>query len=728
MEEPSALDRLAERMGIEPAYRTFTGDTVIAPEATKRALLAAMGVEVPDEAAARARLDALEAEEAARLLPPVLVVREDRLPPQVPLSFPAATGTVHWRLTEEEGGYHEGRAEFAALEFDRQHEVEGSLIEVRWLAVPGSLPLGYHRLHVEAENQAAEMLLIVVPPRCYLPAPLARGGRVWGIAAQLYTVRAAPDWGIGDFGDLQRLVTLAAAQDAAVVGLNPLHATLLDRPERPSPYSPASRLFLNPLYIDVIAIPELMACRPALAEIASAAFQERLAELQAAPFVDYAAITALKLPLLEVIFAAFREAAEPGRRAAFESFRRQVGEPLERFCLFQALREHFAAEDPAKADWQAWPEAFRIPDTAAVAEFRDRHRERIDFFAWLQWIADTQLAAAAALARGRGLPVGLYRDLAVGADPAGAETWSNPEVVVDTVQIGAPPDMFTSEGQNWELPPFDPQALRAEAYRSFIDLLRANMRHAGALRIDHIMGLQRLFWIPAGRPAIEGTYVGYPFDDLIGILALESHRHRCLVVGEDLGVLPWGFRERMTEAGLLSYRVVFFEWHEDGSFLAPDEYPSLALALVSSHDLPTLRGWWEERDIQIKEDKGICATADDIKAQREQRALDRGRLLDALRAAGLPLPAGIDAASPWSEALETAVHAFLGRTKAMIAMVQLDDLTGEVDQVNVPGTVNEYPNWRRRLGMTLEELAGNARAAALMRAMAEARGRVQTAR
>jgi 4-alpha-glucanotransferase len=304
------------------------------------------------------------------------------------------------------------------------------------------------------------------------------------------------------------------------------------------------------------------------------------------------------------------------------------------------------------------------------------------------------------------MAVGLYRDLAVGADRSGAETWANAAAVVSGAQVGAPPDIYNPAGQNWGLPPFHPRALREEGYQSFIDLVRANMRHARGLRIDHVMGLQHLYWVPQGQPASAGAYVRYPMEDLIGILALESHRQGCLIVGEDLGTVPEGFRERMAEANILSYRVLYFEQEpETGAFLPPAAYPALALAVIGSHDLPTLRGWWEERDLDLKEQLGLFPGPGEAEHQREMRHRDRMQLLRALRSERLLPPDG----EPDVPTLSRAAHAFLARTPSALAIVQIDDLTDEADPVNVPATSDEHPNWRRRLSMKLEELAARPR-------------------
>ena len=525
---------------------------------------------------------------------------------------------------------------------------------------------------------------------------------MWGIAVQLYLLRSAANWGIGDFGDLQMLVRLASAQGADVIGLNPLHGMFSDDPEHASPYSPASRLLLNILNIDVTAVPELNSFPETCRLIESEAFQKDLRACRSQHLVDYLGVMRLKLTALEPLFDACRTAPDRARWQAFEEFRQLNGEVLQRNCLFLALHEHFAMNGLAHTDWHEWPKEYRDPVSPAVARFADENRRRLDFLVWLQWIADEQLGKAAATARKHDMAVGLYRDLAVGADRTGAETWANAAAVVSGAQVGCPPDIYNPAGQNWGLPPFNPTTLREEGYNSFIELVRANMRHAGGLRIDHVMALQHLYWVPEGQPATAGAYVRYPMEDLIGILAIESHRHRCLIVGEDLGTVPQGFRERLAEANILSYRVLFFEQDaETGSFKEPGAYPDLALAVVGSHDLPTFRGWWEGRDIDLKERLGLFPEAEEATRQREMRRRDQDQLVAALRREGLLAEGG----PPSIPVLSRAAHAYLARTPSMLAMAQIDDLTDEADPVNVPTTSDEHPNWRRRQSMTLENLA-----------------------
>jgi malto-oligosyltrehalose trehalohydrolase/4-alpha-glucanotransferase len=700
----SALVELAERMGIESQFRNAKGEIVETSSETKRRLLVAMGVEATDEAQARRALEDLDLAEWLRPLCVVQVSSADAGPPTIELILPAGTGEITWRLTLEDNSERTGRIAFDELELIETRSVDGKPLERRRLLLESDLPWGYHRLGIEPGD--ASMMLVVTPGKCWLPRAVTEGRRLWGIAAQLYLLRSGSDWGIGDFGDLRRLVELAADHGADVIGLNPLHAMFPDDPEHASPYSPASRLLLNILNIDVTAVPELLDCPETRGLIASEAFGQGVQACRSKHLVDYAGVAAIKLSVLERLFDVCRGSADPARWRAFEAFRRERGEVLERNCLFLALREHFAHQDPSHADWHAWPEEYRDPASPAVARFAQENRRRSDFIAWRQWIADEQLAAAAATAKEHGMAVGLYRDLAVGADRAGAETWADAAAVVSGAQVGAPPDIYNPAGQNWGLPPFHPRALREEGYRSFIELVRANMRHAGGLRIDHVMGLQHLYWVQQGEMPSAGAYVRYPIEDLIGILALESHRHGCLVVGEDLGTVPEGFRERMAEANILSYRVLFFEREpETGAFLPPSAYPPPALAIVGSHDLPTLRGWWEGRDLDLKEQLGLFPQPDEASRQRKMREHDRMQLLEALRGEKLLS----DNEEPDISTLARAAHVFLARTPSVLAMVQIDDLTDEADPVNVPATSDEHPNWRRRLSMTLEELAARPR-------------------
>jgi 4-alpha-glucanotransferase len=705
------LDALAERMGIEAEFRNAHGDRVSTSAATKRRLLAAMGIGAATEQEAQEALARLDRAQWLRALPRVRVIDEGAAV-DIELVLPADSMSLRWRLTLERGDERSNELAAATLELLAECTLDGRRLQRRRLRIEEPLPCGYHTLEVgsaEADGSGAParamdgpMTLIVTPGRCWLPAALVEGRRMWGIAAQLYLLRSESNWGIGDFSDLAALIRLAAGRGADIIGLNPLHAMFNDDPEHASPYSPASRLLLNVLNIDVEAVPEL-AHAPDVRELLGAPQSRReLAQCRAEPLVDYARVAELKLNALHRLYLACRDGAGRTRWQAFLAFRRERGALLERNCLFLALRERFSEKSAAHADWHTWPAECRDPDSQAVQRFAREHASRIEFLAWLQWIAEEQLGAASRAAAAAGMQIGLYRDLAVGADRAGAETWVDSKAVVSGAHVGAPPDVYNPAGQDWGLPPFDPHALAEEGYRSFIDLIRANMRFAGGLRIDHVMGLQHLYWVPEGCKPTEGAYVRYPLSDLVGILALESHRHHCLVVGEDLGTVPENFRERMEQARILSYRVLFFEQDAaTGAFRPPGAYPALALAVCGSHDLPTLRGWWEGRDIDLRERLGLFPQPGEAERQRQVRARDRACLVGTLRREGLL--AGDQ--EPDIPAIARAAHAFLARTRSALAMAQIDDLTDEADPVNVPATSHEHPNWRRRLSMTLEELA-----------------------
>jgi 4-alpha-glucanotransferase len=696
------LDHLAARLGIEPQFRDASG-AVRRPNAdVKRKLLAAMGISVQRPADAEHALEALDRAAWGTPLEPV-VARRSMLPAAIPLALPASTGDIDWRVDEERGPTHSGTARFADLEpMERLGDRER-----RKLVLDAELPLGYHKLTVRTNGNgdgAASCPLIVVPDQCYVPERLWRGERAWGLTVQLYALRSQRNWGIGDFTDLKALAELAARLGADLIGLNPLHAGFLDGSPSESPYSPASRLFLSPLYIDVTEVPELERCEEAKRLLGSPQFGDRLGACRDAELIDYGAIALLKLPVLEKLFRAFDAAASSARREAFAAFREERGEALQRFGVWQALHEHFSEQGEDLRDWRRWPCEYRRAGSPAVAELAERHQGRRRFFEWLQWIADQQLEAAASAARAAGLEIGIYRDLAVGADARGAEAWADAPLFAKDVTVGAPADLFNPSGQDWGLPPFDPHALRADGFARFIELIRSNMQHAGALRIDHAMGLEHLYWVAKGSSPEEAAYVTYPFDALVGIIALESVRHRCLVIGEDLGTVPPGFRERMLERGILSYRILFFEQHEDGRLLPPENYPRLALAAVGSHDLAPFKGWWEGRDIELKLENQLYPSDAAYRQQLERRRRDRELLLETLGQHGIEVAAGLTSESPFDASLAIAAHAFLARTSAALAAVQVEDLLEERELVNLPGCAEGYPNWRRRQSVPLETL------------------------
>jgi 4-alpha-glucanotransferase len=519
---------------------------------------------------------------------------------------------------------------------------------------------------------------------CYLPEWL-EARRAWGLAVQLYQLRSARSWGIGDFADLATLARLAAAEGADFVGLNPLHALFLADPKRRSPFSPSNRRFLNPLYIAVDALPHFdPAWVPA----------EALAAVRAPELVDYEAVAALKLGALRKLWQTAPSDPE------FARFRAAGGEPLERHARFEAISARMAAEGRG-AGWPGWPGELQDPDSPAVAAFAGRHADEVGFYAWLQSLAERQLGAARAAALDAGMRIGLYLDFAVGEVPDGSSAWSDRHLAVPGVHVGAPPDYFSAAGQDWELAPLSPVKMAATGAAPFRALIDAAVRHAGALRVDHAMALWQLFLMPAGATPADGTYVRFPLDAMLTALAEASRTNRTVIIGEDLGNVPDGFREVMEAARILSYRTLLFERDATG-FIAPEAYPRDALVCLSTHDLPTFQGWWRGDDVGLRAERGLIdpETAADLAAARD---IERRELLGDLVAAGL-ITADSAGADHDAAAIVTAVHRHLARAPSRLFAVRLEDLAGERAPVNLPGTVDEYPNWRRKLSVTLEGL------------------------
>jgi len=611
-----------------------------------------------------------------------------------------------------------GRAEWHC-QFETGGEASGSSDGTE-LQLP-ALPLGYHRLSVTAAGKSATVTLIVTPPAAYLPEALRPGAHSWGLTTQLYGLRGQGNWGIGDFTELAELCRGVAPIGAATVGLNPLHALFAAEPNHFSPYSPSSRSWLDFLYIDVTKVPGFAESNQAQAIAPS----DATAAARATDLVDYRAVARLKRPVLEVLYRRFRanQMANGSTVAAdFRAFQRDGGESLRLFAVFEALHEDFTRSG-GNFSWHAWPAALQDPQSPEVARFAHAHRERVEFFQFLQWQADRQLGAAARAGQQAGLSIGLYCDFAVGANPHGAEAWSDHELVVPGAAIGAPPDPLSRSGQNWGLAPQNPLVLRRRGFAPFVASLRANMRHAGVLRIDHVMSLQRLYWVPAGAPATAGAYVDYPFRELLRLLALESQRQHCAVIGEDLGTVPDGFREAMAAAQVLSYRILEFERNWDGTFRKPHEYSPLAASSAATHDLATLKGFWLGRDIEWRSQLGNYPTPETAAQEQEARGRDRHLLLEALIGEGLLAPEQYRVFLPesgtvvYEPELGDAILAYLARSRSRLTLVQLEDVVGEVEQANLPGTTDAHPNWRRKLSQPLEAvLAGGAlaRIAALM--------------
>lgn len=725
IEARSALERLCARFGVATEYDDIWGARHAVSDENLVALLAAFDVDAsaPERMAQAER--AAHGAACSQALPPVVVCEAGVQPWSVELSLPEALTHLRWALTEENGVKHGGESDVARLAQRDFTELDGQRYRTCTLSLALELPLGYHTLSLH--GLSGTCLVIAAPRRCYRPPSMEDGGRVWGPAVQLYGVRSQRNWGIGDFGDLARLVEQWADRGAGIIGINPLHALFSHNPAHASPYSPCSRLRLNTLYLDVEAMEDFRNCEEAQRQVRSAQFQARLARLREEPLVDYPGVAAAKFEILEKLYTHFRLHQLTPKRArarGFREFQKKGGEALRLHATFETLQAHFHASDTSIWGWPVWPQAYRDPESSAVERFVAEHLERIEFHEYLQWQAEHQLAQLSQRVHARGLAVGLYFDLAVSVDRAGSDTWSHADTYAHGASIGCPPDEFNRNGQNWGLPPLRPDRLRASGYRFFRATLNQAMRGAGALRIDHVMGLMRLFWIPPGKTATDGTYVHYALNEMLAIVALESQRHRCLVIGEDLGTVAAEMRAALARFGVLSYRLLYFERGAGGEFRSSADYPREALVAVSTHDLATLAGWWQGQDLRLRQELGLFADQAIYEQQLIDRTQERMRILLALQYAGL-LPEGVGiepGGSPVLTApLAQAIHAFVAMAPSRVMMVQLEDALGVTEQANLPGTTGEHPNWRRKLPENLEKMALNERVNSLCGTLARLR-------
>jgi len=718
------IDRLARSRGLGEAYHDYRGELRHFSRETRAALLQAMGCDVSSETSLASEITAADLVDWRQGVPSVTVLRPGYM--GVPIVLPADTSNrrLHWTVKLADGTTLRGEVAPAELREGEHREIHGRWFTRRLLVLP-ELPAGDHRLSLSMTALSfADGAIVVAPPHCYEPSVLESGGRLWGVAVQLYTLRSHTNWGIGDFDDLQAVVRSGARAGADFIGLNPLHALFAANPAHSSPYSPSSRQFLNVLYIAVPSVPEFATCVEAQRIVASERHVAEVERLRATSSVDYVGVAALKLPILRLLFREFA-AARPSRGAssaeAFDQFRAERGEALRLHAIHEAIDEHLRAGDPSAWGWPMWPTELRDPHGAGVRRFERRHDADVAFHAWLQWIADEQVGAVQRLARDVGMRLGLYGDYAVGVNPAGSETWSDQRVYRMGAAVGAPPDALALKGQDWGIPPQDPVALARDAYRPFRQLIAANMRHFGALRIDHVMALFRQWWVPRGLGATDGGYVHYPLDDLMSVLALESHRHHCLVVGEDLGTVPDEVRAAMAKYAVYHYKVLLFEKQQDGRFRRPRDYTPRAVATVTTHDLPTLRAYWDGDDVALRDRLRLFPGDEVRELVIRERERDRAQLLEALRETGLGPAAPGAADGAYTAELAEAVQRYLASSASSLVVLQFEDLIGMSEPVNVPGTSHEYPNWQRKVTVDIDDAFRSERVERVLAAVARER-------
>jgi len=697
----SLIERMARLRGIGDAYHDYRGELRYFSLQTKTDLLRAMGCRVDDEAALASELSILEVSRWRLLLPPVAAAHGSRVGIDVNVPAKDFGSTLVWTVNLEDGSRRDGHLSTADCREVWRGDVAGSWVTRRRLELPLDLPPGYHELEVKLGGSTTRCSLIISPPQCYEPAAIVRGLRLWGIAVQLYTVRSRVNWGIGDFGDLKQLIRWLAPRGAGFIGLNPLHAL-----------APAD-------------VPEYANCPEATSRVNDEEFANRLNALRSATLVDYVGVADAKFEILQLLFRDFSDrhlSVGTARAQEFRAFVAAGGALLQSHARFDALDHYFRRTLATPSGWLSWPEEFRDVNGAAARHFANTHVSEVDFYLYLQWLAHDQLAGAQALARELGMPIGLYGDYAVGSNPSGSETWVDQNSYRMGAEIGAPPDPLALRGQGWGIPPQDPFIMETQKLLGFVRLIRNNMRYYGALRLDHVMSLFRLWWVAAGNSPTDGAYVHYPLHQLLTVLALESGRAACLVVGEDLGVVPDEMRVAMPEYGLYHYKVLLFEKDNAGRFRRPDEFVRRALGTVTTHDMPTLRSYWEGLDIQLRQRLNLYPTANIQNEVIEERERDKVNLLNALREQGLQPSYPAVPSDPFTPELARALHVYLARSPTVLVALQIEDLLGMVDPVNVPGTDREYPNWQRKLSTDIEDMVGRTDFDETFSAVGHARG------
>lgn len=703
MNEQSVLKKVAKMAKISDRYISAWGNEAYVKDETIEQLLSALGYDTTDD---QTLLKSAQKRHKTEILAPVKVIKDPQQPIEIELNLGLTVreSEFSWQVITENGEVLEGYLQSQVIKDERSNG--GALI----FQLP-KLPLGYHQLTVTRKRRKNpyQMTIIITPESCYKQSSLLKGEKLWGPSIQLYTVRTAYNWGIGDFGDLKQLITEVASRGGDFIGLNPIHALFPANPEGASPYSPSSRHWLNIMYIDVTAIPEFVLSSAAQQKVGCIKFQQRLKSVRKDEWVNYSEVAALKLSVLPLLFKEFEIrhlSKETERAEAFHDFVAQGGESLQHQAAFDALHAHLHQQDPSVWGCPVFPNKYSKFSNIEVHQFITQNRSLVESYLYYQWIADTQINEAQQFAEECGMSVGLYRDLAVGEANSGSASWADNGHLVLDASIGAPPDVFGPLGQNWGLPPLNPQVLKNSGYAPFIALLRANMKHCGALRIDHVLGLLRLWWVPKNKTAAEGAYIYYPVEDLLAILALESHRHQCAVIGEDLGTVPDEIVDILASSGIHSYKLFFFEVAEDGGFFSPTHYTEQSMSALCTHDMPTLRGFWHCEDLRMGKELGLYPDPVQLKALYDERLRSKQEILNSLAWHGL-LPEGVgkDAAFvPMDSYLSEALHLHLAAGSSALFSVQLEDLLEMDMPVNIPGTVNEYPNWRRKLSVNIDDI------------------------
>lgn len=722
------VNELSELCGVVPEYWDIFGKRHVASLDTKKAILRAMRINIDTVEDIAGEIHERKWKTWKSFIDPVHVISVSQ-PLRIPVYIPVRESKqpelkISWSVVSESGGKDEYRLAGDSITVSEQQWIDGIRYIKVYLADKVHRDIGYHVLSVECthperkEKLKKKSKIIVCPDSCYIPASLQEH-RAWGLSVNLYSIRSRRNWGIGDFTDLNKIVKLIGESKGGFVGINPLHASPNTKPFGISPYSPVSRLYKNFIYLDLEKIPEVKESNVIRKVISSRKFKKELEELKALDLIDYEKAGSVKEKIVRQAFGYFykKHYIQDTRRAReFKKYVSEEGAALESFAVFMVLREHMIEKAGAYI-WQEWPEEYQDISGKAVEAFKKSNAVEILYCQYVQWLIDGQLNEVSVTAKNKGMALGLYCDLAIGSIGGGSDAWNYRDVIADGPDVGAPPDDFSPDGQKWGFPPLIPDGLKETGYELFIQTIRKNMKYAGALRIDHALGMFRIFWIPEGMSPKDGAYVLYPSEDLLRIIALESMRNRTLVIAEDLGTIGENVRETLKSFSMLSYRLFYFERnYPDPSFLLPERYPDTALCAVTTHDLPTIYGYWSGADLEARRKLGKFP--DDVSwiKQVNEREKDKRLILTVLKSRNIvpdDFPSEPEMVPEMTSELCLAIYRYLALTPCKLLLVSLDDIIGVMNQQNMPGTVDVYPNWMQKTPLTLEEILKDKRVAGL---------------
>ena len=708
----STLDMFMGLKGIDPNFIDAWGNPAKVSDENVRNIINKMGYDATNDAQLNEYYSEQENQHWLSLLPPVSIYKQSdsyQLDVCLPIDF--VSDSLVYKITTEDN--KEVSQNICAINFPLAAVKEISEVEFQCyqILLTVALPIGYHSLSLYEkgnEEALATMSIIIAPESCYSPEAMRQGKKLWGASVQLYCIKSENNWGIGDFSDLKVLLDKTAENGGDFIGLNPIHALNPSQPQNASPYSPSSRKWLNILYTDINAIDELSRNKPLQAKIASADFQQKLTALRDTDWVDYEGVTALKLQAFRELFGTLNDGSRASKQRLldFNQYVEVKGESLLQQASYDALQFKFLAEDENAWGWPIWPEAFQSFQSEASQTWIMNNKDEVLFWCYCQWITELQLQEADQLAVSKGMTLGLYRDLAVGVGKSSSEIWANHSLYCENISVGAPPDILGPLGQSWGLPPIAPDQMVKAGYQPFIDLLQSNMSHCGALRIDHVMGLLRLWWVPEGDSAEKGAYIYYCIEDMLNLLALESVRNKCLVIGEDLGTVPDGIDVLLKDAGVYSYKVFFFEQAGDGGFISPEHYAQQSMATLSTHDMPTIKGFWHCEDLHLGRKLGLYPDKDVYEQLIKDRVACKQKILSSLHGHdSIPSNDYHDATlTGMDQTLNFGLQTHLATGQSALLSLQLEDFL-EMDQpVNVPGTSDEYKNWQRKLTKNIEQI------------------------